>query len=453
MARRTLDAMAAGGIRDHLGGGFARYATDAVWLVPHFEKMLYDNAQLARVYLHASQLTGDEGYRRVATETLDFVARDLRVPADGAFAASLDADTDGEEGATYVWDAAEVREVLGDDAGLFLAAYGVTEEGNWEGRTILSRVRDTRALAAERGLDPEEVERRLESARARLLERRTRRRQPARDDKVLAAWNGLMLAPFAEAGRVLDEERYRKIAVQAADLLLHHLRGPDGRLRRSWKDGRATQNGVLEDHTHLADGLLSLYEATFDERWFVAARELMDIVLEHFADPVGGFFDTADDHERLITRPKGLQDNALPSGNSMATLVLLRLAALTGEGRYRSAAERALSVVADVVHRYPTAFAQWIVALHQALAEVDEIAIIGDPGAPETKALLDVAFAGYRPHQVVAGAASGDGSAVPLLHDRPRVAGRSTAYVCRGFACRQPVTEPAELARQLAQTA
>jgi uncharacterized protein len=449
IARRTLDAMAAGGIYDHLGGGFARYATDADWLVPHFEKMLYDNAQLARVYLHAFMLTGDARYRDVVIETLDFVARDLRVPADGAFAASLDADTDGEEGATYVWEAAEIREVLGRDADLFMAAYGVTDEGNWEGRTILSRVRDTAALAADAGRPENEVASLLASARVRLLGRRSRRRQPARDDKVLASWNGLMLAAFAEAGRALHDERYRDIAVDAAGFLLEHLRGADGRLRRSFKDGRATQNGVLEDYTHLADGLLASYEATFDERWFVAARELMDAVLEHFADTAGGFFDTADDHERLITRPKGLQDNALPSGNSMAALVLLRLAALTGEGRYRSAAEDALSLVADIAHRYPTAFGQWLVATHQALAEVDEIAIVGDPAAPETSALLAVAFAGYRPHQVVAAAASSDENDVPLLADRSRIDGRATAYVCRGFACRQPVTEPIELARQL----
>jgi uncharacterized protein YyaL (SSP411 family) len=348
-----------------------------------------------------------------------------------------------------VWDAAEVREVLGDDAPLFMAAYGVTDEGNWEGRTILSRVRETGALASEAGIAAEEVERRLENARERLLERRSQRRQPARDDKMLASWNGLMLGPFAEAARVLDEERYRTIAIQAADFLLGVLRGPDGRLRRSWKDGRATQRGVLEDHTHLADGLLSLYEATFDERWFVAARKLMDIVLDHFADPTGGFFDTADDHERLITRPKGLQDNALPSGNAMAVSVLIRLAALTGEDRYRGVAEAAQSVVADVVHRYPTAFAQWIVALHDALADIEEIAIIGDPEAPGTKALLDVAFTGYRPHQVVAVASTAEGSAVPLLIDRAPIDGRATAYVCRRFACRQPVTDPAELARQL----
>jgi uncharacterized protein YyaL (SSP411 family) len=458
VARRSLDAMAAGGIRDHLGGGFARYATDAAWLVPHFEKMLYDNAQLARVYLHAWQLTGDPGYRAVVTDTLDFIARDLRIPADGAFASSLDADTEGEEGATYVWDLAEVEQELGGDAALFAAAYGVRAEGNWEGRTILSRVSATDVLAGESGLPPETVDERLAEARRRLLARRTLRPQPARDDKVLASWNGLTIAAFAEAGRTLGEPRYTEIAVQAADFVDRELRFDDGaggprRLRRSWKDGRATAAGVLEDHTHLADGFLALYEATFDERWFAAARELAEIVLAHFADPAGGSFDTADDSERLVTRPKGLQDNALPSGNAMAACVLVRLAALTGEGRYRDAAEGALALVAAVAHRYPTAFAQWLIAIDLILGPIDEIAVVGERSAVETQRLIETAFAGYGPLRVVAWSASPESSLIPLLLDRTLRDGRPAAYVCRGFACRQPVTEPEALAAQLSGAA
>ncbi|HEV8053265.1 MAG TPA: thioredoxin domain-containing protein, partial [Candidatus Limnocylindrales bacterium] len=322
MARRSLDAMADGGIYDHLGGGFARYATDAIWLVPHFEKMLYDNAQLARVYLHAWQLTGGRRYREVAVETLDYVAREMRTP-EGAFTASQDADTDGDEGLTYVWDAAEVREVLGDEAELFMRAYGVRDGGNWEGRTILSRVRDDESLARDEGASGEDVRERLARARRLLFERRTGRPQPGRDNKALAAWNGLMLAAFSDAARALGSPVYRQIALTAGGFMLDVLRDERGRLRRSWKDGRAVHNGVLEDYTNLAEGLLALYEATFEERWFAAARALMDVVLEHFVDPAGGFFDTSDDHERLITRPKGLQDNATPSGNAMAATVLL----------------------------------------------------------------------------------------------------------------------------------
>jgi uncharacterized protein len=452
MARHTLDAMAAGGIYDHLAGGFARYATDERWLVPHFEKMLYDNAQLARVYIHAFQLTGDERYREVAEETLAFVEREMLSP-EGGFISSLDADTEGEEGATYVWAESDVRELLGDDADLFSAAYGVTPEGNWEGRTILSRVSSDDELASRHGLTRDEVRRRLGDGRRRLLAARAGRPQPGRDGKVLAAWNGMMIAAFADAARALEREALAGVAMRAADLVLVEMRDENDRLRRSFKDGQARQLGVLEDHTHLADGLLALYEATFDERWFLAARELVDAVLERFADPRGGFFDTANDHEALITRPKSLQDNAMPSGNAMAVTVLLKMAALTGQGSYRDAAERALRVITPVAHRYPTAFAQWLIGLQLALAELAEVAIVGDRKAADTSALLAVVQGSFRPTTVTALTAQPADSRVPLLHGREARNGRATAYVCRGFACRQPVTDPDELAAQLAEAA
>ena len=440
MAQRTLDAMAAGGIYDQLGGGFARYATDAEWLVPHFEKMLYDNAQLARAYLHAWQVTGERHYREVVEETLDYVLREMVTP-EGGFVASQDADTDGAEGATYVWTAAEVAEVLGADAPLFAEAYDVTERGNWEGRTILRRVRH------DDGPEP-----RLREARRRLLARRGERPQPARDGKVIAAWNGLMLAALAEAAAALGRDEYRAAAARAAAFLLDALRGPDGRLRRSWKDGRATAAAVLEDHANLAEGLLSLYGATFDERWFVASRELCETILARFTDPAGGWFDTADDHEALIARPKGLQDNALPSGGAMAATILLRLAALTGEGRFRTAAEVAVAAVAPLAGRHPNGFAQWLVAADLAAYPIDEVAIVGEPDDAATAALLAAVRGRFRPGVVVARAspAASGSSAVPLLHDRPQLDGRVTAYVCRGFACRKPATSPEELASQLA---
>ncbi|MGK2851077.1 MAG: thioredoxin domain-containing protein, partial [Candidatus Limnocylindrales bacterium] len=367
--RFTLDKMADGGIHDQLGGGFHRYATDAHWLVPHFEQMLYDNAQLARVYLHAWALFGDASgsrYRDVAREVLDYLLREMRTD-DEAFAASQDADTDGIEGLTFTWRAAEVREVLGDAAPAFTAAYGVTDDGNWEGATILSRVTPRGDALAEAS---------LAASRARLLDRRTTRPQPARDDKALAAWNGLAIAAFAEAGRLLGEERYTAAAIAAAETIVGGLLDSDGVLRRSWKDGRAVGQGVLEDHAHLAEGLLALYETTFDERWFVLARGLADRILERFSDPAGGFFDTADDHEQLITRPKDVQDNAVPSGGAMATTVLLRLAAWTGEARYREAVDQALAAVTPYLVRYPTGFAQWLVAATFATAEVDEVAAV-----------------------------------------------------------------------------
>jgi uncharacterized protein YyaL (SSP411 family) len=439
VARRSLDAMADGGIHDQLGGGFHRYATDARWLVPHFEQMLYDNAQLARVYLQAWRVTGDLRYRDVATGTLDYLLRELRTD-DGAFAASQDADTDGVEGGTFTWTADEVRQVLGDAAPAFEAAYDVTEGGNWEHRTILQRITPPGGPRAE-----EE----LASARARLHERRRARPQPARDGKALAAWNGLAIGAFAEAARLGLDGRYRDAAVAAAEPILVGLfDDASGRLKRSWKDGRATGEAVLEDYADLGDGLLALYEATFDERWFVVARRLGDAILDHFVDPDGGFFDTGDDHERLITRPKDVQDNATPSGGAMATFVLLRLHALTGEGRYRAVAEAAIASVAPLAGRYPTAFAKWLTTIDFALADVVEIAIVGEPADAATRALIDVADRAGDAH-VMAVSASPNESAIPLLADRLAIDGKPTAYVCRGFACRMPVTAAEDLRREL----
>ncbi len=458
IARRSLDRMADGGVRDQLGGGFHRYATDARWLVPHFEQMLYDNAQLARVYLHAWQLTREPRYRDVAVGVLDFLLRDLRTPG-GGFAASLDADTDGVEGGTFTWMPGEVREVLGEASPLFEAAYGVTEEGNWEGVTVLSRVRSDRELADRFGLGAAEVGQRLAGARAELLAARSRRPQPARDDKVLAAWNGLAIGALADASRALDAAApefadralvYRESAAAAAADVLAGLRVAPGRLRRSWKDGRATAEGVLEDSADLADGLLALYEATADERWFTEAAALAGGILARFADPAGGFHDTAADAEGLVVRPREVQDNATPSGSSMATSILLRLAALTGEPRYRAAAERALAGVGPYLERYPTAFANWLCALEAAHQGIAEVAIVGDPQA--ARPLVRAASRTYGPFRVLAVSPAPASSAVALMRDRFALRGRPTAFVCRDFACRQPVHEPEALEALLVGT-
>jgi uncharacterized protein YyaL (SSP411 family) len=441
VARRSLDAMADGGIHDQLGGGFHRYSTDAIWLVPHFEKMLYDNAQLARVYVHAFALTRDPRYEKVAIGALDYMARELRRD-DGTFAASQDADTEGVEGKTFTWAAAEIREVLGAEAASFLEAYGITDGGNWEGTNILSRIAPPAGDGAESA---------LAAARARLLDRRAARPQPARDDKALAAWNGLAIGAFADAARFLpDGGRYATIATGAAEAILGGLLRSDDRLGRSWKDGRSSGEGVLEDYADLADGLLALYEATFDEGWFTTARSLIDVVLTRFADPDGGFFDTADDHERLVTRPKDIQDNAVPAGNSMAASVLLRLAALTGETRYRVAAEGAMRTVTSYLARYPTGFANWLSAAHLAVEGIDELAVVGDPVDGATRALLEVATDGWRPNLVLAVSSVASASTVPLLEGRDLIGGRPTAYLCRDFACRLPVTDPNALREQLA---
>ncbi len=463
MITKTLDAMARGGIYDQLGGGFHRYATDEVWLVPHFERMTYDNAQLARVYLHAWQLTHEDSYRRIAEETLDYIAREM-THARGGFFSSTDADSEGHEGKFFVWTPDEIRAALGaspsglvivshkptsdaNDAQMFIDAYGVTAQGNFEGKNILQVARDPDVIAAMYHLDESEVERRLNEARRRLFHARERRVQPARDEKVLTSWNGLMLAAFAEAAQAFGRDDYRATAERSADFILTELRDSNSRLQRSWKDGTVHISGFLEDYANLIEGLLALYQTTFDERWFIAACELADTMLELFPDPRGGFFDTSRDAEQLVTRPKDVQDNAVPSGNAMAATVLLKLGAYTGVSRYTEAAERSLKTIQPVLAQAPLAFAQWLIALDFALSTTREIAIVGERA--EAQELFEIVFREYRPNQVVALAPPHQASRVPLLHGRVQQDGRATAYVCQHFACQLPVTEPNALAAQL----
>jgi hypothetical protein len=325
----------------------------------------------------------------------------------------------------------------------------VTDGGDWEGHVVLHRVRDDTSLAVEFERPRDEIRETLTQARVDLLRRRDARPQPARDDKVLTSWNGLALAAFADAGLALDEPAFLEMASEAADFLLRELRAPDGRLLRSWKDGRAQHDAVLEDHAHFADGLLALYEATFEERWFVAARDLADVVLAHFRADDGGFCDTADDAEPLVARPRSLQDNAVPSGGSMAVSVLLRVAALTGEGRYRDAAEAALAPMEAIAAEHPTGFAGWLIAWQLAHVPIEEVAIVGSPDAPDTRALLTAVRRAYRPHVVMAVSDTPETCAVPLLRGRTRLDDSATAYVCRAFACQHPVTDPIALAEQL----
>ncbi len=427
MVTRTLEAMARSGLYDQLGGGFHRYSVDDRWLVPHFEKMLYDNALLARVYLHAHQVTGDPLLRAVAGETLDFILRELANPA-GGFYATLDADSEGEEGKFYLWTTEEVRAALGADADRFFALYGVTPAGNFEGKNILTF-----------GGTWEE---RVETADLRRLwEVRERRVRPARDEKVLTSWNGLALAALADGARILGREDYRAAAEKNARFLLEHLRRPDGRLWHVWAGGQARIAGFLDDYTHLADGLLALYEATFDPRWYRAAADLAEGIQAHFAAPVG-FYDTADDHESLVVRPRNLQDNAVPSGNAVAAFLLLRLAALSARPDLADRARESLKEVQPLLARYPLAFGQWLIALDFALADPWEVAVVGDLEAADTRALLAV-LSGYRPHRVVA--AGPPGTPVPLLAGRPMLSGRATAYPCRGGVCREPITDPERL--------
>lgn len=464
MIDHTLVAMAHGGMYDQIGGGFHRYSTDAHWLVPHFEKMLYDNSQLARVYWHAWQALGDSSYRQMTIEILDYVAREMTHPA-GGFYSTQDADSEGVEGKFFLWTVDEIRSILGDAAILFDEVYGVTSQGNFSehqlppGQNILSIVAAPLSVAQKNGLPLQELEHILKEARHQLFEVRKTRIKPGRDEKILAAWNGLMLAAFAEAARDRTlgdrQETYRLIAERNAAFLLREMRTPDGRLRRTWKAGQAKLNAYLEDYACVVEGLLELYQTTFEEKWFSAARELADTLLEHYADPAGGFFDTSDDHEILITRPKDLQDNALPSGNAMAASVLLKLAAFTGEDRYYLPGTALLSALQPALIQAPLGFSQWLCALDFALGDPKEIALVGLDRWDEAQPLLDVVRAGYRPNQVVAAnsvaanSVPDRASAIPLLFDRPAIDNQPTAYVCVRFACQRPTTDPIILAEQL----
>ena len=452
MAEHTLEQMARGGIYDQIGGGFHRYATDAQWLVPHFEKMLYDNAQLARLYLHAYQATGKALYRRIAEETCDYVLREM-THAGGGFYSSQDADSEGVEGRFFVWSPGEVAEVLGEDATLFSRTFDVTAQGNFEGHSILNMPADEPSLAREAGVALEELERVIARGRDALYAAREQRVHPGRDDKVLTAWNGLMLQALAEAGAALGREDYLAAARNNAAFLLGNLRDGE-RVLRSWRDGRAKTLGYLEDYAMLISGLLALYEADWRPSWLDKARELADGMIALFwSEAEGVFYDAGTDHETLIVRPRDIFDNAMPCGGSAAAEALLRLARFTGEASYERYAERSLRAMAEMMANHPTGFGRWLAALDLHMATPQEIVVVGSQTDPATQAFLDVVFGAYLPNKVVAGfdPAAGDGAAeaTPLMTGRTLVDGRPAAYVCERYACRRPVTEPDDLRRDL----
>jgi uncharacterized protein YyaL (SSP411 family) len=445
----TLKKMARGGIYDQIGGGFHRYSVDAVWLVPHFEKMLYDNAQLSRVYLHAWQITGDAFFRRIAEEIDDYIIREMTAP-EGGFYSATDADSEGEEGKFFVWSPDELAEQLGPDARIAIEYWGVTPRGNFEGHNILFVPNDEAVVAQRLGLSTAELQAKIELIRDTLYAARTRREPPGLDDKILAGWNGLMLASLAEAARVLDRPRYLEAAVHAGEFLRDHMITYDGRVFRTWKAGMARVKGFLEDYAALADAFLELYQTTFDVQWFTLARRLIDRALELFRAEDGGFHDTSPDHEALISRPRSLQDNAVPAGSSLMARALIRLAAYTGEARYDEAARASLSLLVNAMREYPQAFGEALNAVALLVSGINEVALIGPPDSAELRALLAVLRQPYRPAQVVACAPQPDDAhPIPLLRGRTLLDGQPTAYVCRQFACQLPVTTPEALAAQL----
>jgi len=461
----TLDRMARGGIYDQLGGGFHRYSVDERWLVPHFEKMLYDNALLSRVYLEAWLVTGNPFYRQIVEETLDYVRREMTDPS-GGFYSTQDADSEGVEGKFFVWRPAEVLSLLGpEDGEIFCRFYDITEEGNFEEENILhvGHVEGTVEEAAPRlGLTPDALEKLLARGRRILFDAREARVKPARDEKILTAWNGLMLRSFAEAARALHRQDYLDIAVRNAHFLTTQMCEGD-RLRRTRHRGQTRLNGYLEDYANTIDGLLALYQASFDPSWYHQAHRLTEAMIEHFHDAEGGgFFFTSHDHETLIARSKDFYDNATPSGNAVAAEVLLRLALYTGESRYRDLAEEIFQQVAAVIPRMPTGFGHLLCAIDFALASPYEIALVGplsSPAMAEFRAVLERQFL---PHLVVALADSdrspvapsdslaGDLIEIPLLANRPAVEGQPTVYLCRHHTCERPITDPELLRQQLA---
>lgn len=434
IAAKTAEKMAMGGIYDQLGGGFHRYSVDAVWLVPHFEKMLYDNAQLIRIYLHLFQITKSDFFKRVAVETLEYVKREM-LDERGGFYSTQDADSEGVEGKFFVWTPEEVTEILGDeDARIFNAYYDVTAEGNFEEKNILN-VKNPNASVP--GSD----------IRKKLFDAREKRIKPFRDEKVLTAWNGLMLAAFAEAAAILDCGEYLEIAKQNADFVLSELQN-DGRLLRTWKDGTAKLNGYIEDYANFADALVELFQVSGDARYLVQATRLANAMITEFWDEEnGGFFFTARDHEELIIRNKDFYDNATPSGNSVAADVLLKLAKLTGDDKYERFASTVLRLAAPQLKRHPQGFGRTLSAIEFYLGTPKEIVLIGD----EDGALARAVWSKYIPNKVVvpADAKNANEGQLPLLAERTIIDGKATAYVCENFTCQMPVTSVEDLREQL----
>jgi len=451
MATHTLRRMAAGGIRDHLGGGFHRYSVDARWLVPHFEKMLYDNALLASAYLAGHQVTGDADLREVVVDTLDYLVADMRL-AEGGFASARDADSEGEEGLFYTWTPEELSAHLSaPDAQLLARVYDVTAEGNFEGRSILYLPHPLDAVARSMGEDAGELGRRMADARATLLAARAAREAPFRDDKVLVSWNALAVRAFAEAAAALGRPDYLRVATETADFLWRSCRSAD-RLLHVSMEGRAKIDAFLDDHAALGNAFLSLHAATLAPEWLERARWLCEEILTRFWDaPTGSVFDTASDAERLVLRPRDAMDNATPSGPSLAAELLARAGHLFDETRYRETATRIIAREAEMLARYGPAFGRMLSVLDRTLAPPVEIAIVGAEGDDGTDALVRAAHGSLVRNLTVAGRrgrASPEG--VPLLDGRDPIDGRAAAYVCSGYACRLPVTDPGAVRAELA---
>ena len=451
MVETTLDKMARGGIYDQLGGGFHRYSTDTFWLVPHFEKMLYDNALLVKLYLHAHQVTGDQSYRTVVEETLEYIKREMTAP-EGGFYSAQDADSEGVEGKFFIWRPEQIVKLLGDERGNVVNHhYGVTNVGNFEGRTILHVPHSVQETAAHFGLSENDTQEIIDESRTVLLTERANRIAPMRDDKALTVWNGLMLRAYAEAGSVLNRPDYVAVAQKSAAFLLSELR--DGnRVLRTFKDGQAKLKGYLDDYACLIDGLIALHEADLNPIWLKEADDIAQSMINLFWDPeTSQFFDTGSDHESLIVRPRDQSDNAVPSGISMAAEVLLKLSVITDNRDYQTKAVDSLRSAREMMAQFPTGAGQWLTALDFYLSTPKEIVIVGDPHSDATLELAGAVFATFNPNHVLVATDPQNPQNVqyPLIADRPMLNGLSTAYVCENYVCNLPVTSTENLAKQL----
>ncbi len=448
----TLLKMAGGGIYDHLGGGFHRYSVDSRWLVPHFEKMLYDNALLSRVYLHHYQISKNPVSRKVVEETIGYVLRDM-TDAKGGFYSTQDADSEGEEGKFYLWTKEETKRILGDDTEVFCLYYGVTQEGNFEMKNILNIPKEPSEVASALRISIDKLEETIAKCRKKLLDERNKRVKPARDDKVLASWNGLMLSSISEAARVLGREDFLGAAEDNAEFILSSM-VKDGRLLHVWKDETAKINGYLEDYAFLAQGLIELYQCTFNPEWLAEAQKLANIILDRFEDKTnGGYYDTSDDHELLIARPRSFFDSAVPSGGSVAVQVMLKLFAYTGDSKFSKSAENALKSAGTQMENYPTGLTNWLIALDNLLNPPKEVAISGSLESEATKRMLSVIWETYRPDVIVALQPAGKdySQIIPLLKDRVQLRRETTVYVCKNFTCELPTTDPEKMRMTLQQ--
>lgn len=447
-AERSLERMAAGGIYDQIAGGFHRYSTDREWLAPHFEKMLYDNSLLAQTYAEAYVLTGKPLYARILRETLDYMLREMRNP-EGGFYSTQDADSEGVEGKFFVWTEEEIREILGEDAKLFAAAYDVSAGGNWEGHNILRRVRSDEQLAPEFDLEVAAIGERLQDACARVLAVRLQRIAPGTDDKVLTAWNGMAIAACAKGYQVLGDERYLDAGRAAAEFLFREL-WSDGHLLRTWREGTAHLNAYLEDYAFLADALISLFECDFDPAWIEKANLLLAVMESEFRDDSdGSFFFTGDKHEALIARSKSVSESSIPSGVAMATIAFLRAGLITGDERVFEIGYECLRANAQFLESYPIASPGLVLAADFALADPRELVIAGDPGDPSVLAFLESARKQFPYRHVVTLVHPGNRDAlaktVKILGGKEPIDGKPAAYLCRRGVCDTPVTDPAQL--------